>query len=160
MVRSVSRNRLIDPQFELEMAERLRMFVLAAKLAKGRFLLTCTTIAAVVVVLGAALLALGRSSVVQSQYGGAILLLSKVAVCLILVWLAVVSVPRSLLGPAVRRAARDMGFDVCLRCGAKLESDRSQTNRCPTCGLLLTGEPRHDAHPKQERLNEEAETEP
>ncbi len=48
----------------------------------------------------------------------------------------VVMVERYFYGPCVRRAMRELAFDVCLKCGYWLRGLDDSVERCPECGTL------------------------
>ncbi|MHC5022559.1 MAG: hypothetical protein ACYTGG_01430 [Planctomycetota bacterium] len=56
------------------------------------------------------------------------------AVYMVLLIVAVAFLQRYRFGPSVRRAVRELGYDICLRCGYWLKGLDESIEMCPECG--------------------------
>ena len=122
-----------DPQYNLSAREQFRVTAVAHDryVTWGRFLArTAAVIAPFVLLLLAAEPVLGRLGYAASSpaYAAAMLIL------IVLFWPWSAWMYRSLYLRPVRKAMRDVGYDLCLRCGYELRGLDSTITRCPECG--------------------------
>lgn len=93
---------------------------------------------------------LGTATLLGVVYGGVIMLIDAVylgrlypivvvfgpLVVVALTWMAIAFAGRWIYGKAHYQALRDMGFDVCMRCGYWLRGLPATAPQCPECGAL------------------------
>lgn len=125
-----------DPEFKLTRAQQREVTRLAhSKHLAGATLWTWTIAMTVVgwIVVGASVKPLA-ALLVRNGFSQIAALVCSIAVMCAAVSLAAAWAYRFIYVRPVRRAMRDLGFDVCIGCGYRLRGLPPEIDRCPECG--------------------------
>lgn len=129
-----------DPQYTLSLREQMNLSNVAhARFISRKAFLVRTALILLPLILYFAFL---KPALNLMGWGGQTgPYVTALGVALVLFWPWSAWMYRSLYIGPVRRAMRDMGYNLCIECGYDLRGLDQTTTRCPECGAALDMQP-------------------